>query len=141
MKGDLISFGFNKPEARAHGTYLENDHVWLQIGFEKIKMFPLEWSQLRGKHNVYNLLGASAIAAAATLALPAIQTAVEEFEGVPHRLEVVRTVNEVTWINDAIATAPERTIAALEAIKEPTVLLLGGRDKTPMGETRCHGAR
>lgn len=129
LKGDLISFGFNKPEARTNGTYLENDWVWLQIGFDKTKLFPLEWSHLRGKHNVYNLLAASAIAAAATLALPAIQTAVEEFEGVPHRLELVRNVNGVSWINDAIATAPERTIAAVEAIKEPIVLLLGGRDK------------
>lgn len=129
VKGDLISFGFNKPEARSHGTYLENDWICLQIGREKLKMFPLEWSKLRGKHNIFNLLGASAIAAAATLALPAIQQAVEEFEGIPHRLETVRVVNGVTWINDSIATAPERTIAAIESYSEPIVLLLGGRDK------------
>ena len=74
-------------------------------------------------------MAASAIAAAATLALPAIQSAVEEFGGIPHRLETVRTVDEVTWVNDSIATAPERTIAAIESFDEPIVLLLGGRDK------------
>ncbi len=129
VKGDLISFGFEQPETRSNGTYIKNDSVWLQMGPEKIKMFPLEWSELRGRHNISNLLAASAIAAAATLALPGIQSAVEEFAGVPHRLEIVRTVNEVTWVNDSIATTPERTIAAIESFSEPIVLLLGGRDK------------
>lgn len=129
IKGDLISFGLNKPDSRANGTFVDQDSVWLQIGREKLKIFPVEWIQLRGKHNLYNVLAASAIAAAATLALPAIQSAVEEFQGIPHRLETVRELNGVTWINDSIATAPERTIAALESISEPIVLLLGGRDK------------
>ena len=129
IKGDLISFGLNKPDSRANGTFVDQDSVWLQIGREKLKMFPVEWIQLRGKHNLYNVLAASAIAAATTLALPAIQSAVEEFRGIPHRLETVRELNGVTWINDSIATAPERTIAALESISEPIVLLLGGRDK------------
>jgi len=129
VKGDMISFGFEQPETRSNGTYIKNDSVWLQMGPEKIKMFPLEWSELRGRHNISNLLAASAIAAAATLALPGIQSAVEEFAGVPHRLEIVRTVNEVTWVNDSIATTPERTIAAIESFSDPIVLLLGGRDK------------
>lgn len=126
---DLISFGMNQPEGRLNGTYLDKDWVWLKIGREKLKMFPIEWTQLRGRHNLSNLLAASAIAAGATLALPAIQSAVEEFKGIPHRLETVRIVNDVTWINDSIATAPERTIAALDSFDEPIVLLLGGRDK------------
>jgi UDP-N-acetylmuramoylalanine--D-glutamate ligase len=55
--------------------------------------------------------------------------AVEEFRGVPHRLELVRELRGVRWYNDTIATAPERTIAAIRAFDEPIVLLLGGRDK------------
>lgn len=129
IQSDLISFGLKKPEGRSSGTYIEQDWVWLQIGQDKLKLFPIEWIQLRGKHNLYNVLAASAIAAAATLALPAIQSAVEEFNGVPHRLETVREVNGVTWVNDSIATAPERTIAAIESFSESIVLLLGGRDK------------
>jgi UDP-N-acetylmuramoylalanine--D-glutamate ligase len=129
IKGELISFGLNKPDGRSNGTYVDQDSVWLQIGKEKLKMFPVEWIQLRGRHNLYNVLAASAIAAAATLALPAIQSAVEEFQGIPHRLETVRELDGVTWINDSIATAPERTMAAIESISEPIVLLLGGRDK------------
>jgi UDP-N-acetylmuramoylalanine--D-glutamate ligase len=48
---------------------------------------------------------------------------------VPHRLEGVRSLNGVSWFNDSIATAPERTIAAIRTFDEPLVLLLGGRDK------------
>jgi UDP-N-acetylmuramoylalanine--D-glutamate ligase len=54
---------------------------------------------------------------------------VEEFRGVPHRLELVREWNGVRWYNDSIATAPERSIAAIRSFTEPIVLLLGGRDK------------
>jgi UDP-N-acetylmuramoylalanine--D-glutamate ligase len=55
--------------------------------------------------------------------------AVEDFQGVPHRLELVRALRGVRWYNDSIATAPERSMAAIRAFEEPIVLLLGGRDK------------
>jgi UDP-N-acetylmuramoylalanine--D-glutamate ligase len=51
------------------------------------------------------------------------------FKGVEHRLELVREVHGVRYINDSIATAPERALAALAAFDEPLVLLAGGRDK------------
>jgi UDP-N-acetylmuramoylalanine--D-glutamate ligase len=54
---------------------------------------------------------------------------VRAFKAPPHRLEVVATVRDVTYINDSIATAPERTLAALKSFTEPVVLMLGGRDK------------
>ena len=47
----------------------------------------------------------------------------------PHRLELVRELNGVRWYNDSIATAPERSIAAIRAFEEPIVLMLGGHDK------------
>ena len=128
-KSDLISFGFNRPEGNQSGTYIHRDSVYLQIDRQQLKMFPVEWIQLRGQHNISNVLAACAAAAAASLALPAIQTAVEEFTGVPHRLEFVRTVRGADWYNDSIATAPERTLAALQSFQGPLVLLLGGRDK------------
>lgn len=54
---------------------------------------------------------------------------IREFTGVPHRLELVRIWRGIAWYNDSIATAPERTAAAIRAFDEPLVLLLGGRDK------------
>jgi UDP-N-acetylmuramoylalanine--D-glutamate ligase len=76
-----------------------------------------------------NALAAFAIGYAAQLPLDAMRQAAMDFQGVPHRLEFVREVNGVKWYNDSIATAPERTMAAIRSFSEPIVLLLGGRDK------------
>lgn len=126
---DVISFGLKAPGHRANGTFIEGNQIMLQIGKDKLKLLPVEWINLRGEHNLYNVLAACAIAAGATIGLPGIQLGIEVFEGVPHRLEFVRELDGVKWYDDSIATAPERTIAAVNAFHEPIVLLLGGRDK------------
>jgi UDP-N-acetylmuramoylalanine--D-glutamate ligase len=84
---------------------------------------------LRGEHNVLNVLAACAIAGAAGVGPEAMSEAIRGFRAVPHRLETVRTVNGVTYVNDSIATAPERVVAALKSYEEPVVLLAGGADK------------
>jgi UDP-N-acetylmuramoylalanine--D-glutamate ligase len=91
--------------------------------------------RLRGEHNVRNILAACAIAGAAGVPVDVMREVVRTFTGVPHRLEIVRVVDGVTYINDSIATAPERVIAALKSFEEPIILLAGGRDKKlPWGE-------
>ncbi len=91
---------------------------------------------LRGDHNLLNVLAACAIAGSLGIATdrPGIEPevmseAIRNFKAVPHRLEVVRVLRDVTYVNDSIATAPERLIAALRSFNEPLVLLLGGADK------------
>ncbi|MFQ5578735.1 MAG: glutamate ligase domain-containing protein, partial [Anaerolineae bacterium] len=90
---------------------------------------PLESINLRGAHNRLNVLAACAIAGAAGADPPAMAAAIAAFTGVPHRLEPVAVKNGVTYINDSIATSPERLIAALNAFAEPIILLAGGKDK------------
>ena len=126
---DVISFGLKAPGHRENGTYVDKGQIMLQIGNDRLKLLPVEWINLRGEHNLYNVLAACAIAAGATISLPSIQLAIETFDGIPHRLELVRELNGVRWYNDSIATAPERTIAAINSFEEPIILLLGGRDK------------
>jgi len=58
-----------------------------------------------------------------------MRRAVRSFRGVAHRLELVAEIDGVTYINDSIATAPERALAGMAAFDEPLVLLAGGRDK------------
>ena len=84
---------------------------------------------LRGEHNLLNVLAACAIAHAAGLPVEAMRSGVEGFSGVPHRLEFVRSWGGADWYNDSIATAPERSMAAIRSFDEPLVLLAGGRDK------------
>lgn len=85
--------------------------------------------RLRGEHNLTNILAACAIAGAAGVPIEIMREVIREFTGVEHRLEVVRSVGGVTYVNDSIATAPERVIAALRSFTEPIILLAGGRDK------------
>jgi UDP-N-acetylmuramoylalanine--D-glutamate ligase len=84
---------------------------------------------LRGRHNLANVLAASAAAHAAGIDREAMRSAIRAFHGVPHRLQTVGERDGVQFVDDSIATAPERSIAALQAYEEPLVLIAGGRDK------------
>jgi UDP-N-acetylmuramoylalanine--D-glutamate ligase len=90
---------------------------------------------LRGRHNLANVLAATAAAHAAGIEREPMRAAVRAFTGVPHRLQTVADRDGVRFVDDSIATAPERSIAALQAYDEPLVLVAGGRDKhLPMAE-------
>ena len=126
-------FGFSARTQPPDGAYLDGERVML-IGGASPDGVPCpvvtrEAIPLRGDHNVLNVLAACAIAGAVGVSVEAMRRAVTTFTGVPHRLEVVRVVDGVMWVNDSIATAPERVIAAVRSYTEPLVLLLGGRDK------------
>lgn len=84
---------------------------------------------LIGKHNVENALAAALIAFHAGVPLSAIARSLREFSGVEHRLETVRSLRGVKYINDSKATNPDSTIKAVEAMQASTVLILGGYDK------------
>jgi UDP-N-acetylmuramoylalanine--D-glutamate ligase len=129
LPGRLVSFGFARPAPGECGTYLHHDQICLQENGVEVELFPTAVIALRGQHNLLNVLGACAIAAAAGFSPQAMRAGVEGFAGVPHRLELVRMWHGAAWYNDSIATAPERTSAAIQSFQEPVVLLLGGRDK------------
>jgi UDP-N-acetylmuramoylalanine--D-glutamate ligase len=88
--------------------------------------------RLRGDHNISNLLAACAVSHSVGADVPAMREVSRTFAGVPHRLEVVAQHAGVTWINDSIATSPERAIAGLRSFepgKQTLILLAGGKDK------------
>jgi len=129
VKGRLTSFGQQKPQQSFSGSFVENGHI---IFFREGKITELLTNseiELKGKHNLMNVLAACAIAMEAGIPEESIREGVKGFTGVAHRLEFVRELHGVRWYNDSIATAPERTSAAILSFTEPIVLLLGGRDK------------
>jgi UDP-N-acetylmuramoylalanine--D-glutamate ligase len=91
----------------------------------------IDQSQLRvlGAHNRANALAAAVAAASAGAAPAAIAEGLRTFGGLEHRLEVVRDTDGVLWINDSKATNIASTVVALQSIRRPLVLLLGGRHK------------
>ena len=129
VKGRKITFGLNMPHDRQEATYYKRGKLFLQASGQAAKIINENMITLRGKHNVYNILAAIAISAAASFSMQAIYEGISSFKGMPHRMEFIRQLHGADWYNDSIATAPERTIAALESFEEPIVLLAGGRDK------------
>jgi UDP-N-acetylmuramoylalanine--D-glutamate ligase len=129
VHGRLVSFGSGTFSGKQDGTFLADGTLYIRQRGAEIPLLRREQIQLRGTHNVMNVLAAFAIGYAAGLPLDAMISAAEEFRGVAHRLELVREWNGAQWYNDSIATAPERTMAAIHSFSEPIVLLLGGRDK------------
>lgn len=129
VQGHLSSFGFHRPSAGQSGTFMEDEFFWFTDGSCDLRLLPASLVKLRGAHNQLNVLAACAIALAAGFPSEVLAEAVQDFNGVPHRLEFVRTCNGAHWYNDSIATAPERSMAAVRAFNEPLVLMLGGRDK------------
>ena len=129
VNGKLFTFSLNDLGEGLNGTYLHEDMLNLRDGNQNITLMPRKKILLRGDHNVRNVLAAFAIGYASGFSMEAMLKAVEDFRGVPHRLELVRELRGVRWYNDSIATAPERSIAAIRSFEEPIVLLLGGRDK------------
>ena len=130
LAGDLISFGFSDPGAdEDKAVFLQDDVIVYREKGSVIPIMGTDLILLRGQHNICNVMAAAAISLAAGFPPEAIRAGVEGFTGVPHRLEWVRRYHGADWYNDSIATAPERTMAALHSFTEPLVVLLGGRDK------------
>ena len=129
LQGDLITFGMTRPPRGRRGTFLQDGWITLWDRESTQKLLPIDLVKLRGRHNLLNVLAACAIVSAAEIPADAMQAGVENFKGVAHRLEFVRSWGGADWYNDSIATAPERAIASISAFDEPIVLLVGGRDK------------
>lgn len=120
---------FSRREMVADGACLRGGQITLAEGGRFTPVCPAAALQLRGEHNRLNVLAACALAGAAGVPAEAMASVARTFTGVPHRLEVVARRGGVTYVNDSIATSPERLIAALKSFSEPILLLAGGKDK------------
>lgn len=138
VKGELAQF--SSREMVLNGTFLIGNRLMVSgtASYDYVPHVLCEKKEvpLRGEHNIQNVLAACAIAGSLGLAAdrPGIspetmREAIINFKPVPHRLESVATIDDVTYVNDSIATAPERLVAALRSFDEPLILLLGGADK------------
>ncbi|MEO1286636.1 MAG: UDP-N-acetylmuramoyl-L-alanine--D-glutamate ligase [Chloroflexota bacterium] len=138
VQGELAQF--SSRQMVLNGTFLIGNRLMLSgtASYDYVPHVLCEKEEvpLLGEHNIQNVLAACAIAGSLGLAAdrPGIspetmREAIINFEPVPHRLETVRTVNDVMYVNDSIATAPERLVAALKSFDDPLILLLGGADK------------
>ncbi len=109
VKGEKILFGQDKKE----------------------EICSLEDVRLRGKHNIDNVLAAISVAKLCQVSNKSIKKVLDKFKGLEGRLELIKIVNQVKYINDTAATIPEATLAALTSfpLKKNIILIAGGADK------------
>lgn len=112
-----------------------DSHAYVEDGIVKFDTpmevwdIPRDKLSLSGLHNLYNSMAAGLSASILKIKKDTIREALMDFEAVEHRLEFVREVDGVRWVNDSKATNVNSTWYALESMKTPTVLILGGKDK------------
>jgi UDP-N-acetylmuramoylalanine--D-glutamate ligase len=112
----------------------ERADAWLDRGAGRLMLgaeplLPRSELPLLGDHNVANALTAALAAAAAGCPREGIAGGLRTFKAIPHRVEPVREVAGVLWINDSKSTNITSTEVAVAALDRPFVLLLGGRHK------------
>ncbi len=113
----------------AAGAGLRDGRIVLRTDDEDASLMPQDELALRGRHNMYNSLAAAVSARVMEVENDVIRESLSGFEGVPHRLEAVRTVDDVLYVNDSKATNVNAVWYALESFDRPIVLIAGGRDK------------
>jgi len=94
-----------------------------------------------GPHNLENAMAAAAIAVSYGISPEIIRHTLQTFTGVEHRIETVRTVAGVTYINDSKGTNTASTLKAIQSMKAPTVIILGGYDKHTDFDGLCEAVK
>jgi UDP-N-acetylmuramoylalanine--D-glutamate ligase len=92
-------------------------------------LLPLANRSLRGRHNLSNAMAAVCMAHAHGTPVPALARGLGSFQGLPHRLEFIRELDGVEWINDSKATNVDAALVALKAMDAPLWLIAGGQGK------------
>ena len=125
-KGSLIPFSVSGPLER--GLWLEGGDVVCNIDGTK-RRFDTGRFMLKGLHNIENIM--AAVAAALLMGVPqeSIERTLVSFTGLGHRMEQVRVLGGVTYIDDSKGTNIGALIGALKGTLAPVILIAGGRDK------------
>ena len=110
---------------KVDGAYLFADKLYYRDEF----VIDREELRLSGEHNVYNALFAIAIAKLMNVENNVIASALKNFKGVKHRMELIAIKEGVEFYNDSKATNTASTISAIEGINRPIILILGGSEK------------
>lgn len=119
---------FSRREEPENGVFLRGDAVISRRDGRERQIMTTEDIRLPGVHNVENYMAAIA-AVDGLVPDDVIRTFARAFNGVEHRIELVRTWRGVRFYNDSIASSPSRTIAGLRSFKEKVILIAGGYDK------------
>ncbi|MCH8558264.1 MAG: UDP-N-acetylmuramoyl-L-alanine--D-glutamate ligase [Balneolia bacterium] len=123
----LLSFSMLDEVSR--GAFIRGQEIVLRLDGTDEPLMGVEEVGLKGKHNLSNSLAVALAGRVNEISKETIRESLMTFEGVEHRLEQVRVLNGVRYINDSKATNVNAVWYALQSIKTPVVLIIGGQDK------------
>ena len=112
----------------AEGAYLKDNKIYMKID-EKTTEIEVDEISLKGIHNVKNTMAATIAARLLAVRDQSLRQSLKGFKGADHRLEEVKVVDGVTYVNDSKATNVNSVFFALDTIKTPIVWIVGGQDK------------
>ena len=124
-----LPFWFSRKQPVENGTYVRDGQIIFRSSGQDAPVLPVADIQLKGAHNLENVLAAVCVSMVAGCQAQQVRQAVVEFQGVEHRLEPVATIHGVSYYNDSKATNVDATIKALESFPGNIHIILGGKDK------------
>ena len=119
---------FSRQQRLEQGVYLRDGAIWLTNEQGSREVLPLRDIRLPGVHNIENYMAAIA-AVDGLVPDKCVREVAQRFNGVEHRIELVRELDGVKYYNDSIGTSPTRTIACLDSFEQKVILIAGGYDK------------
>ncbi len=133
-KADVSYYSAKDKYSIIQDVYLEDDKIKYRLNSDDGVICSVDKLKLLGRHNIYNVMAASALALRLKIPVRTIRKAVINFKGVPHRLELVTENNLFKAYNDSAATTPESAIAGIDAFLNRAVetnifLIAGGSSK------------
>jgi UDP-N-acetylmuramoylalanine--D-glutamate ligase len=133
LESDIYSAGkvfyVSRERSGYDGCYIEGGAIWIQKNGKKEKIILTSQVKIPGGHNLENASAACMAADLAGVSRENMASVLKTFKGLEHRLELVRTIEGVSYYDDSFSTTPETAIAAIEAFKQPEILILGGSSK------------
>jgi UDP-N-acetylmuramoylalanine--D-glutamate ligase len=123
------SFYFSLKENLNNGCYRFKDQIIFNRDSRLEFAFPVNEMQIRGDHNAANAMAVITAAKISGFNNEKIKEGLRTFKGVEHRLELVKEIGGVKYINDSKATNVDSVWYALQSFSEPVFLILGGQDK------------
>lgn len=120
---------FSRLREVENGSFVKNGRIVFRLDGREQEVCGVEELQIPGAHNLENALAAVAVSMAVGVGASAAAQALRSFMGVEHRIEFVVELGGVRFINDSKGTNPDSTIKAVQAMKRPTVLIMGGSNK------------
>ncbi len=120
---------FSAVRPLVEGAFAEGGELVTVSGGRRSVIVSTADISIRGTHNLYNSMAATLAAQALGASIPSLRATLRNFKGVEHRLEFVRELDGVRYINDSKATNVDSVWYALQAFEEPLIVLIGGRDK------------